>query len=148
MSPAIIAMIIIIAALVVVIIVLTILGKRAQRKRDEQQVEIDKVAQTYSMLIIDKKKMKLRDAGFPQFVLDQVPKRMLGRKIPIVKAKIGPKISSFICEPDIFDMVPVKKEIKGTVSGLYLTGVKGLRGALETPEKKQGFIDRLFNGRK
>ena len=43
---------------------------------------------------------------------------------------------------------PVKKEVKATVSGIYITGVKGVRGALETPEKKKGFFARFKKDKK
>ena len=36
-----------------------------------------------------------------------------------------------------FEEIPVKKEVKATVSGLYITGVRGLRGPLEKPQGKQ-----------
>ena len=37
----------------------------------------------------------------------------------------------------------VKKEVKATVSGIYITAVRGLRGPLEAPQKKKGFFARL-----
>ena len=44
----------------------------------------------------------------------------------------------------VFDLIPVKKEIKAEVSGLYIVGVKGIRGSLETPQKKKkGFLARF-----
>ena len=36
------------------------------------------------------------------------------------------------------------KEVKATVSGLYITGVRGIRGPLEKPVKKRGFFARLM----
>ena len=37
-------------------------------------------------------------------------------------------------------------EAKAEVSGLYIVGVKGIRGSLETPApKKKGFFKRLLN---
>lgn len=99
--------------------------------------------QTVSMLIIDKKRMKLKDAGLPQMVLDQTPKMMRGSKLPIIKAKIGPQIMSLICDEKIFDSVPVKKEVKAVISGIYVLNVKGLHGKVEAkPEKKKGFFKR------
>ena len=65
MSPFWIAMIVIIVILVVACIVLYFLGKKAEKKQAEQQEQLDAVAQTVSMLIIDKKKMKLKEAGLP-----------------------------------------------------------------------------------
>lgn len=72
------------------------------------------------MLIIDKKRMKMKDAGLPQMVIDQTPKMMRGSKLPIIKAKVGPQIVSLICDEKIFDSVPVKKEVKAVVSGIYV----------------------------
>ena len=38
----------------------------------------------------------------------------------------------------------VKKEVKATVSGIYITGVRGIRGSLEQPAKKNGFWQRML----
>ena len=96
------------------------------------------------MLIIDKKRMPLKDSGLPQMVIDQTPKLMRRSKLPIVKAKVGPKISILIADEKVFDLIPVKKEIKAEVSGLYIVGVKGIRGSLETRQKKKkGFLARF-----
>ena len=68
----------------------------------------------------------------------------IGSKLPIVKAKVGPKISVLIADEKVFDLIPVKKEIKAEVSGLYIVGVKGIRGSLEAPQKKKkGFLARF-----
>ena len=65
-------------------------------------------------------------------------------KLPIVKAKVGPRIMTLICDAAIFDQIPVKKEVKATVSGIYITGVRGIRGSLEQPEKKNGFWQKML----
>ena len=93
--------------------------------------------QTISMLIIDKKRMKLKNSGLPQAVLDQTPKLMRGSKLPIIKAKVGPQIMSLICDEKIFESVPVKKEVKAVVSGIYITDVKGLHGKQPAAEQKK-----------
>ena len=64
-------------------------------------------------------------------------------KMPIVKAKVGPRVMSLIADDAIFDMIPVKKEVKATVSGIYITKVAGLRGPLEKPEGKKSWRTRL-----
>lgn len=134
-------LLIILAVLLVAVVVLYFLGKKAQKKQDEQQAQIDAMKQTISMLIIDKKRMKLKEAGLPQAVLDQTPKLLRGSKLPIVKAKVGPQIMSLICDEKIFDSVPVKKEVKAVVSGIYITDVKGLHGkpVVAEPKKKSKF---------
>jgi len=139
-----IVLIVIAVVLVAAVITLYILGKKAQKKKDEQDEQIAAAAQTISMLIIDKKRMKLADAGLPASILEQTPKLMRRSKMPIVKAKVGPKIMTFICESSIFDTIPTKKEVKAVVSGLYITSVKGLRGGIEqAPEKKSKFWSRF-----
>ena len=144
MSTVTIVLLVILAVLVVGLIVLYFLGKKAQKKRDEQEAQLAANAQTVSMLIIDKKRLRLKDSGLPQVVIDQTPKMMRRSKLPIVKAKVGPKISILIADEKVFDLIPVKKEIKAEVSGLYIVGVKGIRGSLETkPAKKKGFFARF-----
>lgn len=128
MSPVTITLIAIAVVLVGAIIALYFLGKKAQKKQAEQEEQINATKQTYSMLIIDKKRMKLKEAGLPAVVLEQTPKILRGRKLPIVKAKIGPQVMSLICDEKIFDLVPVKKEVKASISGIYMVDVKGLRG--------------------
>ena len=102
-------------------------------------------AQQVNILIIDKGKMKLKDAGFPSAVLENTPKYLRRSKVPVVKAKVGPKIMTLMCDASIYDLIPVKKEVKATVSGIYITAVKGVRGSLEAPPKKKGFWARLRN---
>ena len=142
-NPFVITMIIILVILIAATVALYFFGKKAQKKKDEQDAQMAAVAQTYSMLIIDKKKMKLKDSGLPQQVIDQTPKYLRWTKLPIVKAKIGPKVMTLIADDAIFADIPVKKEVKATVSGLYITGVKGLRGPLEKPEGKKSFRVRM-----
>ncbi len=138
MSTGTIVAIVILCILVVAIVALYFLGKKAQKKQAEQQELMNANKQTVSMLIIDKKRMKLKDSGLPQMVIDQTPKMMRRSKLPIVKAKVGPQILSLIADEKIFDSIPVKKEVKATVSGIYIIDVKGLHGKIEAaPAKKK-----------
>ena len=130
-------LIVILVLIIASIIALYILGKKAQKKQAEQQAFMEANKQTVSMLIIDKKRMRLKDAGLPQQVLAQTNKLMQRSKLPIVKAKVGPRVMTFIADERVFEEIPVKKEVKATVSGLYITGVRGLRGPLEKPQGKQ-----------
>ena len=143
MGPLATTLLIIAIVVVVVFIVLFILGKKAQKKQAEQQEMMEANKQTISMLIIDKKRMKMKDSGLPQMVIDQTPKMMRGTKLPIVKAKVGPQIMSLVSDEKIFESIPVKKEVKAVVSGIYILDVKGLHGRVEAkPEKKKGFFKR------
>lgn len=136
-------LLIILVILVIVLAVLYFLGKKAQKKQEAQQAQIEAAKQTVSMLIIDKKRMPLKETGLPQMVIDQTPKLMRRMKLPVVKAKVGPKVMTLVSDEKIFDLIPVKKEVKAQVSGIYIVGVKGVRGPLEVPEKKKGFFSKF-----
>lgn len=123
-----IVLLVILAVLIIAVVVLYFLGKKAQKRQAEQQEQINANKQTVSMLIIDKKRMKLKESGLPQMVIDQTPRLMRGSKLPIVKAKVGPQVMTLVCDEKIFESVPVKKEVKAVVSGIYITDVKGLHG--------------------
>ena len=138
--------ILIIAVIAAIILgVLYFVGRKMQAKQEDQRAQLDQMAQTVNMLVIDKKRMKIMEAGFPKMVTDNIPKRAKMSKVPVVKAKVGPKVMTLMCDAQVYPTIPVKKEVKATVSGIYITGVKGLRGPLETPEKKKGFFARLRN---
>ena len=138
-------LLVILVVLIIACIALYFLGKKAEKKQAEQQEQLDAVKQTVSMLVIDKGRIRLKDAGFPPIVLENTPKYLRRSKVPVVKAKVGPKVMTLMCDAQVYPTIPVKKEVKATVSGIYITGVKGLRGPLETPEKKKGFFARLRN---
>ena len=148
MSKVTIVLLVILVILIIALIALYFFGKKAQKKQEEQQAQIEASKQTVSMLVIDKKRLPLKDSGLPQMVIDQTPKLMRRNKLPIVKAKVGPKISILIADEKVFDLIPVKKEIKAEVSGLYIVGVRGIRGSLEAPKKKEGFFKRHFKRNK
>lgn len=143
MKTGTIVLIVILVVLVAVLIALYFFGKKAEKKQAEQKAQMDAVAQTMNMLIIDKKRMKLKEAGLPAVVLENTPKYLRRTKVAVVKAKVGPKIMTLMCDEQIFPLVPVKKEVKAVVSGIYITNVRGLRGPLETPQKKKGFFSRF-----
>ena len=137
--------IVVIVLLIASIIAMYFLGKKQQKKQEEAQAQMKSMAQHVTMLVIDKKRMKIKEAGFPAVVLENVPKYLRWTKVCVVKAKVGPKIVSLMCDEKIFPLVPVKKEVKAVISGIYITDVKGMRGPLETPQKKQGFFERMKN---
>ena len=129
--------------LVAAMIVLYFLGKKAQKKKEEQDEQMKAAAQTVTMLIIDKKRMKMKDAGLPSQVMEQANKLMQRAKLPIVKAKVGPRVMTLIADEQIYDDIPVKKEVKAVISGIYITDVKGLHGKpVVTPKKKKGWLAR------
>ncbi len=144
MKTGTIVLLVILAILIIAVIALYFLGKKAQKRQAEQQQQLEAMKQTVSMLIIDKKRMKIKESGLPQAVIEQTPKYLRGSKLPIVKAKVGPQIMSLVSDEKIFDSIPVKKEVKAVVSGIYITDVKGLHGKVQVEQKKKGFFKRAL----
>ncbi len=143
MKPWLIVVLVIAIVLLAVLIGLYIYGSKMQKKSEAAQAEMQAGAQAYSILVIDKKMMKMKEAGFPKIILDQTPKYLRGSKVPVVKAKIGPKITNLMCDPKVFDLIPVKKEVKAIMNGIYIMDVKGLRSGLDSKPEKQGFFKRM-----
>lgn len=137
MSTGLIILLVVTAIVVAITIALYFLGKRAEKKKAEQDEQVEAVAQNVSMLIIDKKRLRMKDAGLPEAIVSQTPFFARMSKVPIVKAKVGPKVMTLICDATIFDEIPVKKEVKARVSGLYITSVRGLHGKAEDPNAKK-----------
>lgn len=144
MNPVLLTVLIIVAVLLVILIVLYFTGRKLQKKQAAQQSQMEAAKQVVNILVIDKKKMRLKDAGLPAVVLEQTPKMMRRAKLPIVKAKVGPQIVSLVCDANVFELIPVKKEVKATISGIYISDVKAVRGqALAKPAKKKGRYKRF-----
>ena len=124
MHPVTIVLLVILVILIGLLVGLYFFGKKTQKKQEEQQAQIEASKQTVSMLVIDKKRMPLKESGLPQMVIDQTPKLLRRSKMPIVKAKVGPKISILIADEKVC--------------------VKGIRGNLDAPvKKKKGFFARF-----
>ena len=128
-----IVLIVVLVVLAALFIALLIIGNKMRKRQEEQQAQIDAAKQVMSMLIIDKKIMKMSEAGLPKIVMDQTPKYMRRTKLPIVKAKIGPKVMTLIADNKVFDELPVKAEVKAEVSGIYIVGLKSVRGGKAAP---------------
>ena len=142
MSTPMIIMLIVLVVLIGVCVALYFFGKKAQKKQAEQQKTLEANAQTVNLLVIDKKKLKLKEAGLPSIVVEQTPKYMRRAKLPIVKVKAGPKVMNLICDGKIFDQILPKQEIKATVSGIYITNFKRIRGPVYEPPKKKGLFGK------
>ena len=140
-----IVLLVVLVVLIAIFVTLLILGNKLRKKQNEQQAQIDAAKQVMSMLIIDKKIMKMSEAGLPKIVMDQTPKYMRRTKLPIVKAKVGPKVMTLIADNKVFDQIPIKAEAKVEVSGIYIVGIKSVRGGKlpPAPPKKKGLMAKL-----
>ena len=130
--------------LVAAAVVLYILGKRMQKKQAEAEKQMELMKQQVSILVIDKQKKKMTEAGLPEAVLEQAPKYARRMKLPVVKCKIGPRIMTLIADQKVYDILPVKKTCTVTVSGIYIIGVKSMFGKQDAlPAKKKSWFKRL-----
>ena len=149
MKTGTIVLLVILAVLIGVLVALYFFGKRLQKKQDEQNERIQAYKQPVVMLVIDKKKLKLKESGLPDEVISQTPWYARRSQVPIVKVKVGNKIMNLIADDKIFDMIPIKKQVKAMVSGIYIVEVKGMRGqklVADTNVKKSWFrrqMDKL-----
>ena len=75
--------------------------------------------------------MRVKDANLPKMVAEQIPKYMRMAKLPLVKAKVGPKVMTLIADVKVFENLPLKTEVKVAVSGMYITEIKYVRGKVE-----------------
>lgn len=137
-------LLVILVVLLVLLVVLYFYGRKLQEKQAEQQQMIDAQRQTVSLLVIDKKKLKIKNSGLPQMVIDQVPWYSRMMKFPIVKAKIGPKVMTLIADGNVFEQLPVNRECKVVVSGLYILEIKSARGGLVPVQKKLTLKERIL----
>lgn len=144
MKTGTIVLIVIAILTIAALVALYFISKKAKKRQEETEQQMKASAQTFSMLIIDKKRMKIKEAGLPAVAIESTPKYLRGMKVPVVKAKVGPRVMTLLCDEKVFPNIPVKKEVKAVVSGLYITDVKGLRGPLEAPKKeKKGLFAKL-----
>ena len=144
MKPFWITLIVILVITIIAIVFLYFLGKRMEKKQAEQQAMMDSMAQTVNLMIVDKKRMKIKEAtSLPKQVLEQTPWYLKRSKVPVVKVKVGPRVMTMMCDDKLFDLLPLKTELKATVSGLYITAAKPVRGSLLAPPKKKKFLDRF-----
>ena len=68
-TPAIV-LIVVLVVLVAALAFLTFWGNKQQKKAEAAQQQIEAAAQPMTMLVIDKKRMKLTESGLPKIVIE------------------------------------------------------------------------------
>jgi len=127
-----------------VFIFLFIFGRRMQKKQAAAEEQMEAQKQSLSILVIDKAKKKANEAGFPDVVMEQIPKYARRMKMPVVKAKVGTRIMTLMADPKVYEILPVKKTCTVIISGIYITELKAVRGgSVPKPPKKKKFLDRM-----
>ena len=133
---------IVLAAIAVILVVLYFIGRKLQRRQGEQAEAIEAAKQVTSILVIDKKKLKMSESGLPKVAIESTPWYGKLTKIPVVKANVGTaygkKVMNLVADKAVFDLLPVGKQVTVEISGLYITGIKKVQhGSVEQKKGKK-----------
>lgn len=132
---------IIIAVVVVAIFVaLYFVNKKNMGKMIQAQEFIDQNKTTVQIFVIDKKLEKPTPANMTKAVYEQLSKTMKMRKMPLVKAKVGPQIVNLMCDRSVYDIIPIKKNVKVELAGIYIVKIQGMNLA---DKKKKSFREKM-----
>ena len=104
------------------------LKKRMEQKVTLQKDLVDQHKIVTSILILEKKMDKVSNANIPKSVVAQIPKIYKFRKVPIVKAKIGPQVMDLLCDEEIFNKLPERKSVNVELAGIFIAGIKHSKG--------------------
>ena len=111
---------------------------RANRKAMGQMIQaqdfIDANRQTVQIFVIDKKNEKPSTSNMPKAVFEQLPKKAKAKKAFLVRAKVGPQIVTLMCDKPVYNVMPVKKNVKVDLAGMYIVSITGMN--LEDKKKK------------
>ncbi len=134
MKTGTIILLVIIAILIGILVFLYFMGRRLQKRQEEQNAQVQANKQPYVIMAVDKKRLKLKESGLPEEVIAQTPWYARRSKIPVVKAKVGNRFMNLIADENVFDLIPINKQVKAMISGIYIVEVKGMRGAKLTSD--------------
>ncbi len=107
------------------------LNRWATKKQAEQQSFISTNKQSYTVYVIDKKRDKVDNVSLPKAVKDAMPKYSKFMKQYFVQVKIGPQIQILMCDKHVYEAMPVKKNVKVDVAGIYIVNFVGLKSREE-----------------
>lgn len=120
--------------LALVLVGLYFFNKKSMRKMIQAQDYIEQNRTTMQIFVIDKKQEKPSPTNLPKAVYEQMPKTTRMRNVNLVRAKVGPQIMTLICDKPVYNIIPVKKNVKVDLAGLYIIGITGMN--LEDKKKK------------
>jgi hypothetical protein epulo_04774 len=148
--------ILLIAVVVIAIIVFAFysLNKWVSKKMSAQNEMMEQHKMLQTAYIIDKKRDKITNVNMPKVVMEQIPKRTKYIKMNFVKAKIGPQIVTLIAaDKNIYNALPIKKNVKIEIAGLYVVGMVGLKSAqemkaIEKSKKEKAKLAKKANKKK
>ena len=126
---------------VIVSAVMYHVGKKNYAKNLEAQSFINQYKTVTPILVIDKRFEKPTPHNLPKNIYEKLPKTAHIRKMPIVKAKVGPQILTLMCDKNIYDVLAVKKTVKVELAGIYISKIVGMN--IED-KKKKSFGQKVY----
>ena len=119
------------------------LNRRTIRRVIQTQDFIDQNRMTAQIFVIDKKQERPSAHNLPKNVFEQLPKSAQMRKTYLVKAKVGPQIITLMCDKPVYEVLPVKKNVKVDLAGMYIVSITGMNLA----DKKKKTIREKMSAR-
>ncbi len=114
--------------------VMVYVGKKNYTKNLEAQSFINQYKTVTPILVIDKKFERPTQENLPKNIYEKLPKSAKLRKMAIVKAKVGPQITTLMCDKVVYNALVPKKTVKVELAGVYISSIIGLD--LENKRKK------------
>lgn len=115
---------IVLALIVAGFFVYRFLKQKLQKRMDDQQAMVNQHKVPASILVLEKRRDRIQNANVPKSVIEQVPKIYKLKKMPIVKAKIGPQVMDLLCEEEVFEKLPERKTVRVELAGIFIASVK------------------------
>ena len=131
---------ILILVLAVVLGLLYYFNRKNMKKVTQAQDFIEQNKISTQIFVIDKKMEKPTPSNVTKAVYDQLPKTAKIRKMPLVKAKVGPQIVNLMCDKSVFEIMPMKKNVKVELAGIYIVKIQGTNLA---NKKKKTFGEKM-----
>ena len=131
---------ILIIVLAVVLGLLYYFNRKNMKKVTQAQDFIEQNKISTQIFVIDKKMEKPTPSNVTKAVYDQLPKTAKIRKMPLVKAKVGPQIVNLMCDKSVFEIMPMKKNVKVELAGIYIVKIQGTNLA---NKKKNTFGEKM-----
>ena len=131
----------IIIILIAIAVIYIFYQKNVGRKSDETKELIQKTKQELTVFVIDKKFERPTPENTSAAVYEKIKGLNKTRKIGIIRGKVGPRIYSFMCSKDVYNVIPVKKSVKVMASGLYIISVVGINLA---DKKKKSMREKMM----
>jgi len=134
--------VIVVYVIIAVLIIAAFIGYRffrryLNRKMVEQKTIVNENKQTVSIFVMEKRKGKITSANLPKSVTDQIPVLYKIKKMPLITAKVGPQIVTLICDDDLYDKIPDKKNVNVELAGIFIASIKQQQNTSKAKNKSK-----------